>query len=75
LNRAARNQNYTLAIQAKMALHTGGITGSVCNQLTRNKSTDKLEKIKFKEADLKIDSLSFDDFYNGIKNKNSLYKW
>jgi hypothetical protein len=75
LNRAARNQNYTLAIQAKMALHTGGIAGSVCNQLTRNKSTDKLEKIKFKEADLKIDSLSFDDFYKGIKNKNSLYKW
>jgi hypothetical protein len=76
LNRASNNQNYILAIQAKMAIHAGGIAGSVCNGLTRNRDIRKgLEKVKFKEVDNKIDLLTFDEFYNGIKDKNKLYKW
>jgi len=76
LNKVSANSNYIWAIKAKMAIHTGGIAGSVCNALT--KTTDKkhgLEKVKFKEVDSKIEKLSFDEFYNGIKDKHKLYKW
>jgi len=76
LNRSSSNQDYIWAIQAKMAIHTGGISGSVCNVLTRGKDKKAgLEKVKFKEVDSKIEMLKFDDFYNGIKDKHKLYKW
>jgi len=76
LNRSSSNHDYIWAIQAKMAIHTGGIAGSVCNALTRNRNKKEgLEKVKFKEIDSKIDQLTFDQFYNGIKEKNILYKW
>jgi len=76
LNRSSANNDYIWAIQAKMAIHAGGIAGSVCNALTRNKDKKAgLEKVKFKEIDSKIESLSFDEFYTGIKDKHKLYKW
>jgi len=76
LNRSSMNRNYMLGIQEKLVIHAGGIAGSVCNALTREKSIDKkLEKVKFKEVDAKIEALTFDEFYNGIKDKHKLYKW
>jgi len=76
LNRAAKNKNYILAIHTNLAIHAGGIAGSVCNSLTKiNDDKSKLEKIKFKEVDAKIEKLSFDDFFNAIRQKNKLFKW
>lgn len=77
LNRASSNRDYMVAIHAKMVLHTGDMVGSVCNVLTRNSKNIKigLDKAKFKDTDAKVESLSFDDFYNGIKDQHKLYKW
>jgi len=76
LNKISRNKNYIMAIKANMVIHAGGLAGSVCNTLSKSKNDKKkLEKVKFKEVDSKIESLLFDDFYNGIKNESKLYKW
>jgi len=76
LARASRNNNYILAINERIVLHAGGIAGSVCNSLTKqSNSLNKLEKIKFKEVDAKIEKLTFDEFFSSVKDKSKLFKW
>jgi hypothetical protein len=77
LRKIAKNNDYVLAIQGKIALHAGGMVGSICNQLDKEKidKRESYEKIKFKEVDAKIEKLSFDDFFKAVEQKTKLFKW
>jgi len=67
---------YVVGLNAKLALHCGGIAGSICNSLTNIKDKEvALEKIKFELADEEIDKLTFDQFYSKICDREELYKW
>jgi hypothetical protein len=75
LERSAKGKPYILALDTKLGIHCGKMSGSVCNRLTRNRNKsekEKLELIKFVEAEKKIDSLNFDEFYKLIHNDKSL---
>jgi len=63
---------YIVALHDKLAIHCGKLGGSVCNVLTRDKSKQSVEKIKFKKQDRKIDGMSFDEFYNSVINDKQL---
>lgn len=58
---------YILGLGTKLGIHCGRWTGSTCNLLTayRN-SPNKLEMIKFEEAEKKIDVMTFEEFYQMI---------
>jgi len=69
-------KEYILGLDTKLVIHTGGLAGSICNTLTKNRSP-YLKKpvndlIKFEESDKEIDSLTFNDFYNKIINNNDM---
>ena len=62
-----------MGLKTKLGIHCGNISGSVCNILSRRKNDPKrFEKIKFKEQEQLIDSMSFDDFYKKIINDKLL---
>lgn len=70
LERKSRGKEYVLGIGGKppLCFHCGGIAGSICNTLSRNKSKpEKYELIKFKESEEKIDSMSFDEFMSYVR--------
>lgn len=72
---ATNGKEYIMGIDTKLGIHCGSIGGSICNTLTRNKQLtqkEKDEKIKFKEVDEKIDNMTFNQFYDMIKNNNVL---
>ena len=75
LDKSSGGKDYILGLRDKLSLHCGGsISGSVCNNLSRNKnSKDKLDTIKFEDSENKIDSMTFDEFYEMITNNKSLY--
>lgn len=69
--RATGGQPYIMGLKPKLAIHVGRRAGSVCNRLTRNRrmgQKEKLELIKFPGNESKIDSISFEDFYNECIN-------
>lgn len=82
LARATNNRDYILGIEKKIVVHTGSIAGSVCNTLTRNNknlhkkgkvvNTNVNELIKFDHAEKEIDSMTFDQFLEKIKNNQSM---
>ncbi len=75
LDVSTKGEPYILALHHKLGIHCGKMSGSVCNRLTRNKSKNeqqKLDLIKFVEAEKKIDSLTFDEFYKLIHSDRQL---
>jgi len=73
LAQSSPGKPYIMGINKKLGIHCGMRAGSICNRLTRNKnSKDKLELIKFKGAEKKIDSVDFTTFYNSIVNDKTL---
>ena len=75
LDRSTNGKPYILALDQKLGIHCGKITGSVCNRLTKAKGRpegQKLELIKFAKAEEKIDNLNFEDFYKSIYNDKAL---
>jgi len=73
LQQISKNQDYILGLQLKIVIHTGSIAGSICNTLTRNKTkADKHELIKFDNAENEIDKMNFDQFFERIKNNETM---
>ena len=75
LGKSTNGKDYILGLDVKLAIHTGKISGSICNTLTRNKKIKQRkpkELIKFEEAEKRIDSMNFDQFYEMIKKDKSL---
>jgi hypothetical protein len=75
LDRSTNGEPYILALDTKLGIHCGKMSGSVCNRLTRNKNKsekEKLELIKFVKAEEKIDNLTFDEFFKLIHNDRAL---
>jgi hypothetical protein len=75
LEQATKGKDYILGLDHKLCIHTGSIAGSICNTLTRNKNSrqrDPEEIIKFVDAEEKINSMSFDEFYKSIFNNNQM---
>ena len=72
--KATKGERYILGIKGdKLCIHTGRAAGSICNNLhKRPNDSSVLEKIKFKEADKRIESLSYDEFLTEIKNDKYL---
>lgn len=66
---------YILGLKTKLGIHCGKYAGSTCNRLTayRN-SPNKLDMIKFEEAETKIESMDFDTFYKLISEDKSLHE-
>jgi hypothetical protein len=71
LNNINKGKDYILGLDAKLVLHTGGIAGSLCNNLTKYRISATINKedvIKFERQEEEIDALTFDQFYDKIKN-------
>jgi len=76
MSKASGGKPYILGIKEVLGIHCGSMAGSVCNVLTRNnKQGNKLDLIKFEEAEKKIDNMSFDEFYTFIKNTIGTKGW
>lgn len=75
LGLTTRGKDYILGLETKLGIHTGKISGSICNTLARNKNLKQKnveELIKFEEAEKRIDSMTFDEFYKMIKDDKTL---
>jgi len=73
LQKSSANKPYIMGINQKLGVHCGKVAGSVCNRLTRNKNVkNKLDLIKFEEAEKNIDSKDFKTFYDTIINDAAL---
>jgi len=73
MERATSGQPYIMGLNQKLGIHCGKEAGSVCNKLTRNRNNkNKEETIKFADAEKKIASMDFDDFFNQICNNRNL---
>ena len=69
MDKFTKGQPYILGLDTKLGFHVGSVAGSICNVCTRLKNKkEALEKIKYKEAEKKIEEMTFDEFYNSIKN-------
>jgi len=68
-----RGEPYIMGLNEKLGIHCGRQAGSVCNKLTRSKnSVEKMEQIKFIEADKLIDQVDFNTFYENIESDQQL---
>jgi len=78
-SRATNGKPYILGLKPKLAIHVGRFCGSVCNRLTRSGNAPekkKLELIKFAGNEEKIESQTFDEFYDAcINNERLLREW
>lgn len=72
MDQSTRGKPYIMGLTQKLGIHCGKHTGSVCNVLTRDKSGNKLEKIKFTDAEEKLSKIPFDEFYKQIENDKKL---
>jgi len=75
LERSTGGKPYILALSHKLGIHCGKMSGSVCNILTRSRSKNdnqKLDLIKFENAENRIDKLKFDEFFKSIYNDKAL---
>jgi len=75
LSKLNRGKDYILGLDTKLVIHTGGIAGSVCNNLTKYRISavvNKNEVVKFEKQEEEIDSLAFDQFYDKIKDDKRL---
>jgi len=75
LERRNKGKEYILGLDKTLCIHCGSLAGSVCNELTRNKSNKhKLDKIKFENCEQKIDNMKFDEFLKLIQSNEKLFK-
>jgi hypothetical protein len=78
-DRVNGGEEYILGMNPKLAIHAGQFCGSVCNKLTQqNRASEKikLNSIKFEGSEEKIESQSFNEFYNScINNEKLLREW
>ncbi len=74
LDKSTHGKPYILALNQKLGIHCGKITGSICNRLTRGGGTikQKLEVIKFKKPEEQLNNLEFDEFFKMICNDKEL---
>lgn len=73
LQASSPGKPYIMGINKKLGIHCGRRAGSVCNRLTRNKhKKERLDLIKFEEAEKNIDSVDFKTFYASIINDRAL---
>lgn len=73
MERATDGQPYILGLRVKLGIHCGKYAGSVCNRLMANRtSPNKLDTIKFEDAEKRIDGMDFDTFYKNILADRSL---
>jgi len=69
LGQKTNGKPYILGLKAKLAIHCGPISGSVCNVLTTNrKNPNKEELIKFEKYEERIDKMTFEEFFEEVKN-------
>ncbi len=69
LSKKTNGKPYIVGLKTKLAVHCGPMAGSVCNILTRNRENPKKEDlIKFEEFEARIDKMSFEEFYEEVKN-------
>lgn len=76
-HRATKGKEYILGMKPKLAIHVGRRCGSVCNKLTRQGHAPdkiKLNAIKFEEQEDKIESFTFDEFYNECINDDRIVR-
>jgi len=73
MEKKTNGKPYVLGLDHKIGIHCGKLTGSMCNTLTRQKNDKNLmEKIKFKDAEERIEKMSFEEFYEMIRNDKEL---
>lgn len=75
LGNSTGGKPYIMALNHKLGIHCGKMSGSVCNRLTRARSMpeeQRLELIKFQKAEERIDSLKFDEFFKRIHGDKAL---
>lgn len=73
LSTVNKGKPYILGLKTKLGIHCGMRAGSICNVLSKHRLNPKKDElIKFEESDEIIDKMSFDEFYNLIKNDNHL---
>jgi hypothetical protein len=69
LSKRTNGKPYIVGLKTKLAVHCGPMAGSVCNMLTKNRENPKKEEmIKFESYEERIDKLSFEEFYEEVKN-------
>jgi len=75
LEKKSGGNEYVLGTTNRICIHAGGLAGSLCNTLTKNRQNkDKEELIKFEQQEEKINNMTFDEFYNSILNNQDLLK-
>jgi len=76
MSKASGGKNYIMGLKHLLGVHCGGIAGSVCNVLTRNKKHGKKEDlIKFEKEDENIDAMDFTEFYKHVTEKVGNKNW
>lgn len=71
LDKVTGGKPYILGLKTTLAIHTGKYCGSVCNYLTKFRSS---LTTNFNEQEETIEKLSFEEFFNMIKNDKELVK-
>jgi len=75
LEKVNKGKPYILGLNTKLCIHCGKFAGSICNILSKHRGQkNKSDKIKFEDADKKIENMSFDEFMKNIQNDDSLVK-
>lgn len=73
LEASSMGKDYILGTERRLCIHAGGVAGSLCNTLTRNRNTkNRLDLIKFEQQEEDINRLNFDEFYKSIKDNKEL---
>lgn len=73
MEKVNNGKEYIIGLEDLLCIHCGGLAGSICNTLTRNRDNNqRYELIKFKDAEEKIEKTSFQDFIKQITTNNSL---
>jgi len=76
IGKSSNGKPYIMGLNTKMAFHCGGQFGSVCNILTRNRNNpQKNDLIAFKKSEELLQNVSFDEFYDSIKDNHALCNW
>lgn len=75
LDKSNKGKPYIIGLNKNLCVHCGSIAGSVCNMLTRFRGQkNQSDKIKFEDADKKIENMKFDEFIKYIENNDKLIK-
>jgi hypothetical protein len=75
LDQSSKGKHYILGLSTNLRYHCGKHAGSVCNVLTRQKNDKKLDNlIKFEDAEKRLASMKFEEFYNKIKDDRAVIR-